>query len=300
MKIVLTGSLGHIGRPLTERLVAASHSVAVISSSPERANQIQSLGAKAAIGNLDDLDFLTRTFQKADVAYLMIPPNYFSEPDLVAYYRRLGEKYAQAAQQARVKRLIHLSSFGAHLPIGTGPILGSHHVEKILDGLVGVQVTHMRPCYFYYNLESFRETIRSSGKLFANYGEDKFPMVSPQDIATAIAQEIEHSTGSIRYVASAEHDGNEIARILGVALGRTDLEWQSVTDEQALEGMKKSGLPPSMANQLVDLYRSLRTGALAEDFYRNPPERWGEVRLEDYAVEFAAGGCEVISEIENA
>ncbi len=71
MKIVLTGSIGHIGKPLTEKLVQKGHSVTVISSKAERQKEIEALGAKAAIGTMEDANFLTTTFKGADIAYLM-------------------------------------------------------------------------------------------------------------------------------------------------------------------------------------------------------------------------------------
>ena len=43
MTITLAGSLGHIGRPLTETLLAHGHAVRVISSNPDRAAAIESL-----------------------------------------------------------------------------------------------------------------------------------------------------------------------------------------------------------------------------------------------------------------
>lgn len=36
MKIIITGSLGHISKPLTEELVQKGHAVTVISSNPEK------------------------------------------------------------------------------------------------------------------------------------------------------------------------------------------------------------------------------------------------------------------------
>ena len=71
MNILLTGSLGHIGKPLTEILVRKEHSVTVISSKAERQKEIEALGAKAAIGNMEDIDFLTKAFKGADIVYLM-------------------------------------------------------------------------------------------------------------------------------------------------------------------------------------------------------------------------------------
>lgn len=64
----------------------------VISSKAEKQKDIEQLGGKAAIGSLEDADFLTATFTGADAAYCMIPPpDYFDHSlDLQAYYHTLG------------------------------------------------------------------------------------------------------------------------------------------------------------------------------------------------------------------
>ena len=82
MKIILTGSLGHISKPLTTILVQKGHTVTVISSKPEKQKDIEALGATAAIGSIEDVDFLTTTFSGADVVYTMIPPGNFFNQDL--------------------------------------------------------------------------------------------------------------------------------------------------------------------------------------------------------------------------
>ena len=98
MKIIVTGSLGNISKPLTKELVQKGHAVTVISSNPEKQKDIEALGATAAIGILEDVNFLTATFTGAEAVYCMIPPNnYFDHNlDLLAYYRRLANNYAQA------------------------------------------------------------------------------------------------------------------------------------------------------------------------------------------------------------
>ncbi len=63
MKIIVTGSLGHISKPLTQELVQKGHSITVISSKTERKNEIEKIGANTAIGSIDDADFLTKTFK---------------------------------------------------------------------------------------------------------------------------------------------------------------------------------------------------------------------------------------------
>ena len=58
MKIIVTGSLGNIGKPLTQELVQKGHQVTVISSNADKKEAIEKLGATAAIGSLEDVDFI--------------------------------------------------------------------------------------------------------------------------------------------------------------------------------------------------------------------------------------------------
>ena len=89
MNITLTGSLGHIGKPLTHQLIAEEHTVTVISSNPARSKEIVAAGAIPAIGTLQDVDFLASTFKGAEVVYTLAPPaNYFDHDlDLLGYFQ---------------------------------------------------------------------------------------------------------------------------------------------------------------------------------------------------------------------
>lgn len=294
MKVIVTGSLGNISKPLTKDLVQKGHTVTVISSNEEKQKDIETLGATAAIGSLENVDFLAASFTDADAVYCMVPPNnYFDRNlDLLAYYRRLGNNYAQAIGQSGVKRVVNLSSIGAHLDRGSGILLGARNVEKILNELSSdVAITHIRPTSFYYNLFGYVDTIESDGFIAANYGaDDKIPWVSPIDIAAVIAEEIVTPLvgRKVRYVASEELTGNETARILGAAIGKPDLKWIIITNEQMLSGLEAAGMNPQIAAGLVEMYASLHSGLLAEDYYRNKPAVMGNVKLEDFAKEFAA------------
>lgn len=294
MKVIVTGSLGNIGKPLTTELVQKGHTVTVISSNPEKQKDIEDLGAIAAIGTLEDVEFLVSTFNGVDAVYCMVPPNdYFNHSlDLIAYYRRVGNNYAQAVQQSGVKRVVNLSTIGAHLEKGSGILFGAHNVEKILNELSSdVAITHIRPTSFYYNLYAYVDTIKNQGVIAANYGADKIiPWVSPIDIAAVIAEEIVTPLvgRKVRYVASEELTGNETASILGAAIGNPDLKWRIITNEQMLSGLEGAGMNPQIAAGLVEMYASLYSGLLAEDYYRNKPTVMGKVKLKEFAKEFAA------------
>lgn len=290
MKIVITGSLGHISQPLATELVQKGHTVTVISSKPEKQSAIEALGATAAIGSLEDADFLTTTFTGADAVYCMVPPSY-TEPDLRGYYGQIGSHYAQAITQAGVKRVVHLSSYGADLDKGTGIILGAHDVESLLNELPDVAITHLRPAYFYYNLYQFVDMIKTMGFIGSNYGgDDKLVMVAPVDIAAAAAEELATpATGqNVRYIASDDRTANETAHVLGVAIGKPDLQWVLFTDDQVRSGMEQSGMSAEFAANFIDLGASIHSGAMRQDYDRHTPTTMGNVKLEDFAREFAA------------
>lgn len=294
MKFIVTGSLGNISKPLARELVQKGHTVTVISSKTEKQKDIEAMGAISAIGTLEDFDFLASTFIGADAVYCMVPPNnYFDlSLDLLAYYRRIGNNYAQAIQQSGVKRVVNLSTIGAHLEKGSGILFGARNVEKILNELsLDVAITHIRPTSFYYNLYGYVDTIKSQGLIAANYGADKvIPWVSPIDIAAVIAEELitPFAGRKVRYVASEELTGNETASILGAAIGKPDLKWKIITNEQVLSGLESAGMNPQIAAGLVEMYASLYSGLLAEDYYRHKPTVMGKVKLTDFAKEFAA------------
>ena len=294
MKIIVTGSLGHIGKPLTQELVQKGHEVTVISSNQERTGAIEALGAKAAIGSMENADFLTATFKGADAVYIMesLGSGSYFDPniDIIGAINKIGNSYKQAVLQSGIKRVVHLSSIGAHTDQGNGLLAFHYNVENILKSLPNdVSIMFMRPVGFYNNLLGFINTIKTQGVIATNYGGDsEKPWVSPIDIAAAIAEELtsDFVGRKIRYVASDEISCNELASLLGASIGKPDLKWVVISDDQMLQGMLAAGMNPKIAAGLVEMNASTQSKALYEDYYRNKPTL-GIVKLTDFAKEFA-------------
>jgi uncharacterized protein YbjT (DUF2867 family) len=294
MKIVVTGSLGNIGKPLTQELVQKGHSVIVISSNVERQKDIGTLGATAAIGTLEDVDFLTRTFQDADIVYLIetIGQKSFFEPDtdIIRVYANIARNYKQAIEKTNVKKVVHLSSVGAHTTEGNGVLAMHYYAEQILNELPDdVSIKFMRPVGFFSNLYRAMHTIKTQGAIISNYGGDKKePWVSPLDIASTIAEEMElpFKGRSIRYIASEEVSPNQIAQTIGEAIGKPNLKWLAIPDEQLLKGMLSLNMNRQIAEGFVEMQASQGAGALYEDYNKNKPAM-GKIKLVQFAEEFA-------------
>ncbi|GAO44508.1 NAD(P)H-binding protein [Flavihumibacter petaseus] len=290
MNIVLTGSLGNTGRPLAVSLVKQGHKVTVISSDPSRKAAIEQVGATAAIGSLDDVTFLTTAFRGADAVYTMIPPNVMSNSYRL-HMEHIAACITRALRAAGVKRVVNLSSIGAELPSGTGPIAGLHVAEALLDTLEGVNVTNLRAGFFYLNFLGNLGMIRESGIIGSNYAaENRLPMVHPSDIAAAAAEELTdlNSNHHVRYVVSDERTLGEVAAVLGKAIGKPELPWVAFTDDAALEGLRGAGLPDEAARLFVEMGQAVRNGSLLPGYEQHRPEQPGKVKLEEFANEFAA------------
>lgn len=293
MKIVVTGSLGNISKPLTSRLVEAGYTVTVISSKPERKPAIEALGAQALIGSLEDTDFLSSAFKGADLVYCMEPAPNFQDQQLdpIEHYVQIGKNFHEAIAHSGVKQVVHLSSIGAHTDKGNGLLAFHHHIEQELRKLPEtISITFMRPVGFYYNLLSFIPVIKAIGSMASNYGaEDRIPWVSPKDIALAVFETIRDFQAGrhVRYVASEEISCQEIATILGKSIGIPDLKWHLIPGEIVLKNMLDAGVNEKLARLLVDMNEAIHNGTLYEDYYKHRPEP-GPTKIADFASVFAA------------
>ena len=291
MKIVVTGSLGHISKSIVEKLVAAKHEVVVVSSKPDKVAAIEALGATAAIGSVEDVNFLTKTFKGADAVYTMVPPTY-TATDWKAYIAKIGKNYADAIHAAGVKHVVNLSSMGAHMPDGCGPVSGLYHVEQALNHLHGVNLIHLRPGFFFYNFLNNIGMIKHAGIIGGNYGSGTTLVMSDtDDIAEVAAHELQNLSyhgKNQAYVISDEKSTDKIAQILGKAIGKPDLKWVDFSDADNTGGMLQAGVPAELAKNYTEMGAAMRSGEMASHFKKHRPTRFHKTKLEDYAPTFAA------------
>ena len=288
MKYVITGGAGHISKPLALKLLEAGHDVTVIGRNADHLRELTDKGAKAAIGSVEDIAFLQKTFAGADAVYTMVPPN-FGVSNMKEFIAEIGKKYADAIEANKIKHVVNLSSIGAHLSEGAGPINGLHTVEYAMNKL-DANILHLRPAYFYNNFLSQTSMIKNMNIMGGNFGADgKFIMADTGDIAEAAAEallRLDFKGREVRYIASDERSVDEIASILGAAIGKPDLKWVVFTDEQAVGGMIQAGLPEEIAKNYGEMGHGFNTGEIASDYRQHRPQL-RKRKLEDFAREFA-------------
>lgn len=284
MNYVITGSIGHTGKPITEGLIKAGHTVTVITSKPDNAAAIEALGAKAAVGSVEDADFLLTTFAGADAVYLLIPPKW-GVTGWRAYQNQVTDNYIAAIQANDIRFAVLLSSVGAELGEGVGPVDGLYDAEQKLAQVEGLNSKFLRPSYFMYNLFGMIGLVKGAGIMGSNFGDDTIVLTHTSDIADVALQELltlEFTGHRARYIASDERTGAEIARVLGEAIGKPETPWVVFPDEQNTQGLLQAGLNEEMAAEYTKLGQSMRNGTMQAGFFNDKPQ-YGRVQLEDFA-----------------
>ena len=291
MKITVTGSLGNISRPLVKKLVATGHQVGVISSTPNRATDIETLGAIPLIGSVDDYAFITAAFRRSDAVYLMIPPN-FNVPDYRQFTTSVGRNYCEAIRENGIQHVVNLSSVGSAIA-GSIPLTNYQNLEEGLDQLPAVNVLHLRPGGFYTNFYGSIGLINAQGIMGNNFGGDvELVMSHPEDIADAAVEafnSLSFSGKNVLNIVSDKKRGNEIAQILGKAIGLSDLKWVPFSDQQLLGALVQNGFSPDAAQHyIVDMGVAIREGVLEKYYQQNTDKVFGKRTFNEFAGEFAA------------
>lgn len=264
--LVLLGSNGQITSRLATLLLAGGHAVRVVGRNAAALAPLAQAGADVAVGDIGDAAFLERAFSGASAAYTMIPPCH-AEADMRAAQDRIGTAIARALSSAPVQRVVNLSSMGAELAHGTGPVEGLHAQEQRLADVRGVaSLLHLRPGSFMDNLLPLAAAVAGAGMLPGMEAPDAaIPMVATRDIALVAARELvtPRHRGVLLLHAPRHVTMREAAAAIGAAIGRPGLAYVQTTPAEGKAALREQGFSADAADQLEVLARWLSSSPLA-------------------------------------
>jgi len=286
----ITGATGNIGSRAAEILLDRGKKVRVIGRDAARLRTLVKKGAEAAAGDLKDTVFLTGAFSGVDAVFAMIPPDYTAE-DFRGYQNVVGRSIFDAITRSGVKFVVNLSSQGAELPAGTGPILGLYDQEKRLNLLTGVNVLHLRCTYFMENLLMNIPLINGMGVAgSAVRGDRKFAMIATRDIAAQVAGHLvsRDFNGKVVKDLLGERDLSleEAIGVIGRRIGWPDLKYVQFPYDEAAKGMVAMGISPDAGRLFIEMSRALNNGLFAVDRPRTA-ENTTPTAIEEFADVFA-------------
>ncbi|WP_197341113.1 NAD(P)H-binding protein [Ralstonia solanacearum] len=256
---VVIGANGQVGRKVVEQLSRRGAAVRAIVQRVEAGQALPHVEAR--VGDATDVAFLREALSGADALFTLTPPS-FNAPSHARAVDRFGSAVLAAIAASDVRKVVNLSSAGATLPQGTGPIAGLYRNEQRLNSLATVDVLHLRAASFMENLLAKIGPMRQSGLLpdMAD-GDVPMPMVAAADLAQAAADALLAPTFTGKSAAALLGDRDytmrEAAAILGAAVGRPDIAYVRAAPADAKAALIAHGFSPDVADQFEEMADAL-------------------------------------------
>ena len=287
MKIAVTTPTGHIGSKLANILLDRKSDVTLIARHPEKVKDLASRGAKVIAGEHSDPAVLEQAVRGAQALFWLTPSEMTSH-DPLGTTRRMAEAGASVIRKHPELHVVQLSSAGAFLPSGTGPIVGHYETEKKFRA-VGKNIVSLRPNEFMENVFFSLPTIIGQDSIYTSLrGSVKAPLNATQDIAEVAAEFLLKPIGGhhvIDIVGPQEISLDEWAGIAGQAIGKP-IRVVSVPGDRLKPAMSQSGMSPEMAALLVEMeeaYPKIQQ-------FKGEQKRTGKVTFSQFAREVFAPG----------
>jgi uncharacterized protein YbjT (DUF2867 family) len=288
--ITVMGATGHTGKEITKRLLGAGEKVRALGRSEEKLAELKTAGAEVLTGDATDAALLTKAFRGADAIYTLLPPDPQS-PDFRKKQDHEGEAIVKAIRETGVEHVVFLSSIGADLPSGTGPIAGLHAQEERLKRLEGTNVLLLRPASFFENFYATLGLIKHRGINGGSVAPDlAVPMIATRDIAEVAAKALE--ARAFRGVVVRELLGPrdmtfaEATAILGERIGKPDLQYVQFSYADMANALTQMGFSENVAGLYVEMTRAFNEGR-ARSLQGRKPESTTPTRFEDFVNELA-------------
>lgn len=276
---VVLGANGRAGGETARALIDLGKAVRVVLRRPEQAETWKALGVDVAIGSIDDVPGLAAAMRGAQGGFVLCPPPLSGDP-----YERaneVGSALAAAVRQARLPKVVALSSIGAQHRTGTGVIATLNSLEKHLEAAAPA-TTFLRPGYFVESWGEVASAVMADGVLpsFIEPAQ-KIPMVGTTDVGrTAAALLGDDVTGKrvVELRGPQDWSANDVAAAFASVLGRR-VEPAFVPPEARGAVLAQGGVPREVADALLGMYDGIASGRVEHE--EGTEQRRGSVALAD-------------------
>jgi uncharacterized protein YbjT (DUF2867 family) len=283
---LVTGITGNTGGAAASALLANGHRVRALVRDPAKAGAWAARGVDLVAGDVSDPSDVRRALAGVQGAYVLVPPH-AAHPDPIAHAGEVARAVREASREVGLDRLVLLSSEGAHLPSGTGPIQGLHAAEEILVD-AAARVTFLRATYFQENWASVFGVAREQGILpsFLVDADRPRSMVAATDIGRTATDLLMEPAAPpvVELKGPRDLTVREVASIVGAEIGRT-VEPVYPPREAWTGILEQAGLGWAYAELLVEMYDGINAGHVR--FEGVPDQRRGTIELAETVASWA-------------
>ena len=267
---VILGATGNTGSIIADFLLSEGQKVRVVGRDASRLQRFVRKGAEAFSADMTDAAALTKAFKGARAAYLLLPPITSREDQ-----ERESDAIAKAVSESGLRYAVYLSSYGAQVPQGTGPVTGLHSAEEKLNAIGGVNVLHLRAAYFMENNLTAIGMIQEMGIFgHALLPDLKLPMIATPDVGDYAARRLLHLDFSGKQTRELLGERNlsmtEATAVIARAIGKPDLRYRQFSYDQVQQVLEHMGMSPKKAAVYIEMFQAINAGVLAAQEPRSP------------------------------
>lgn len=257
------GVSGHTGSAVAQSLLDLGKPVRAVVRRREAGAAFEKRGVDIAVADLTDPEALAAALTGVEGAYVMTPPLLEAE-DPVGARRAMIRAIRSGAERAGAPPLVVLSSMGAQLAAGTGPVASLHELEQALHDYPG-SVSFLRPPYFLDNWAEMIGPAIESG-VFPSFiaAGIEIDMASTADIGRIAAELLLQTHDGHRIVelqSNRKYAAQDVASDLGRLLGKS-LEVVYPPRDQWSQILMEAGLSRVGAAQMAELFDAINTGCI--------------------------------------
>jgi uncharacterized protein YbjT (DUF2867 family) len=260
---VILGASGNTGSIIANFLLSKGEKVRVMGRDAGRLQRFVGKGAEAITGDVSDAAALAKAFRGARAAYLLLPPITSREDQ-----ERESDAIAKAVKESGLRYAVYLSSYGAQVPEGTGPVAGLHSSEQKLNAISGLNVLHLRAAYFMENNLAAISMIQGMGIFgHALLPDLKQPMIATRDVGDYAGQrllDLDFSGKQTRELLG-ERDLSmaEATTIIARGIGKPDLRYEQFPYDQVQQVLEQMGMSPKKAAVYIEMFKAINSGVLS-------------------------------------
>jgi uncharacterized protein YbjT (DUF2867 family) len=233
--ILVTGANGNVSSATIRALQGKGHRIVGLVRDPAKGAELEKLGVKLVVGDLQKLRTVESAFEGIDTAFLCCPPG-FMAPLMLS-------NALWAARRGGATHVVRLSAIGAahDAPTLNGRLHALSDAEAIRSGL---KWTVLKPHFFMQNLLMAAGSVQAQGQIYFALGDAQVPMVDVRDVGAAaaavLADPAPHAEKTYTLTGAAVTMG-QVATAIGEAVGKP-VGYVPVPVAAAVENITKMGL----------------------------------------------------------
>ena len=259
MKIAIAAATGNIGSRTAQQISKAGAATILLGRDLGKLDALEISGSVGIITDLSDADSVIKATAGADALLWLVPPtsNY---PSLKGWYEQITNVGVAAIKANRINKVVAVSSIGAGSKNNLGTVTYAGQMEEAFSRL-DINFVALRPGYFMENLLMQTDSIKTDGYFTFTYAPDHdIPFISTDDIGDIAAQYLLDDSWAGKWSRNLMGPENitltQAAEILSEVLGKPVVYRQSSLEE-ARQNLANAGLPPTVQNELIELFESL-------------------------------------------